>query len=510
MNTTVLIFFAVLAASVILYYIFPVKIRWTVLLFASAVFYALISTYLIACAAITIISVYFAARFIERNNDLQSADGAIIRRRNKIIITLAIILNLGIIGFLKYFNFFGGTLNSLLALLGAEKKIPSLKFALPMGISYYTLEAVGYLIDVYRKKYSAEKNFFKVALFLLFFPQILEGPIAKFDRTANTLFEGHKANYKNITFGLQRICWGLFKKMVVADRLYLLVKTISDNPHSYSGAASLLFIFFYALQLYADFSGFIDIAAGGAELFGVSLPENFRRPFFAKSAQEFWQRWHITLGAWLKEYVFYSVALSPRLNRLAGKIKKKRRNRFTKMIPTAVALFAVWMCNGLWHGPAWKYVAYGLYYFLIIFGGMLAEPLFKKIYIKLKVNPNCLALTVFRHVRTLIIVFIGETVFGANTLSDGLYILSSVFTPYNGSVFSLGLDYKEFIVALSALAVMLAVSLIQEKGVSIRGFVAQKALPIRWAAYLALIFSIVIFGAYGGQYSVLPFIYGNF
>jgi len=505
MNSTVLIFFAVLFISVILYYVFPLKIRWCVLLLASVIFYALISAYLIAFALSTAASAYFGARLIQKNNS--RAPGT--KNRGKVIAAAVIIFNIGVLGFLKYFNFFGGTLNSLFGLFKINAQIPSLSLVLPIGISYYTLEAVGYLIDVYRKKYPAEKNFFKATLFFLFFPHILEGPISRFGASSE-LYEGHRADYKNITFGLQRILWGLFKKMVVADRLYLLVKTISENPSDYSGVASLLFIVFYAFQLYADFSGFIDIAAGGAEMFGITLPENFRRPFFAKSAQEFWQRWHITLGAWLKEYVFYSVALSPRLNKFAGKLKRKRRNRFTKMFPTIVALFAVWMSNGLWHGPEWKYIAYGLYYFIIILSGMLAEPLIKKTYNKLRIDSDCKALNVFRHIRTLLIVFIGETLFGANTLSDGLHILLSVFTPYNGSIFSLGLDYKEFIVAVFGLALMLAVSVSEEKKISVRERIAAKALPVRWIAYLSAAGAVIIFGAYGGMYSVLPFIYGGF
>jgi len=507
MNSTMLIFFATLAACAILYYIVPLKVRWCVLLLASVIFYALISAWLIAFVLLTTVSVYFAARVIQKNNSFDEG-GA--KKKNKVIISATIILNLGVIGFLKYFNFFGGTLNSLFNLFGFNAQIPALSLALPIGISYYTLEAVGYLIDVYRKKYPAEKNFFKVALFLMFFPQILEGPIARFEQTADRLYAGHRADYKNITFSLQRILWGLFKKMVVADRLYLLVKTISANPTEYSGAASLLFIIFYAFQLYADFSGFIDIAIGAAGLFGVTLPENFRQPFFAKSAQEFWKRWHITLGVWLKEYVFYSVALSPKLNKLAGKLKRWRRNHFTKMFPTIVALFAVWLCNGLWHGPEWKYIVYGLYYFIIISGGMLAEPLIKKLYAKLHINSSCKALSVLRHIRTLIIVFAGETLFGASTLSDGLYILRSVFIPYSGSIFSLGLDYKEFIVAVVGLLIMLGVGVLKKKNISIRSAIAAKALPIRWAVYLSAAASVIIFGAYGGMYSVQPFIYGGF
>ncbi len=433
-----------------------------------------------------------------------------IKKQNKALIASIIILNLAIIGFLKYFNFFGSTVNSLLELCGAKGRIPALKLFLPLGISFYTLQALGYLIDVYRKKYEAERNFSKVALFLLFFPQILEGPIGRFDKLADRLYEGQSANYENIIFGLERIAWGLFKKMVVADRLYMLVYKISESPSEYSGVASLMFIVCYTLQLYADFSGFIDIAIGGGQLFGIKMDENFRQPFFAKSAQEFWQRWHITLGSWLKDYVFYSVALSPKLNKACNKLKKKHKNHFTKMLPTAVALLAVWFCNGLWHGPEWKYIVFGLYYFVIIVSGMMLEPLFKKIAEKIKLNLDGKGWGIVRHLRTLLIIFVGETIFGAKNLKDAVHILGSVFVPYHGNFFSLGLDYKEFIIAVLGVITIFIVGIVKERGVDIRQNLYEKAVPVRWVTFLALTFSIMVFGAYGGMYSVAPFIYGNF
>lgn len=433
-----------------------------------------------------------------------------VKKQNKAIIASIIVLNLAIIGVLKYFNFFGNTINSILVLCGANGIIPTLDLFLPMGISFYTLQAIGYLIDVYRKKYLAERNFAKVALFLLFFPQILEGPIGRFDKLADQLYKGNSANYENIVFGLERIAWGLFKKMVVADRLYMLVYKISEAPNEYSGVASLMFILCYTIQLYADFSGFIDIALGGAQLFGVKMDENFRQPFFAKSAQEFWQRWHITLGTWLKDYVFYSVALSPKLNKGCNALKKKHKNHFTKMLPTAVALLAVWLCNGLWHGPEWKYIVYGMYYFVIIVSGMMLEPVFKKVASKIKINLDSKGWCIVKRIRTLLIIFVGETIFGAKTLKDAFHILGSVFTPYQGDFFSLGLDYKEFIIAVLGIIVIFIVGLIKERGVDVRQGLYEKAVPIRWVVLLALSFSIMVFGAYGGMYSVTPFIYGNF
>lgn len=513
MNTVMLIYFGVLVLCVAAYYLFPKKIRWTVLLAFSFLFSVLVSTYLFVFFLATAASVYLVTRYVIRFPQ-EGADEQTLkksRRRNYAAIALAIVFNLAILGVLKYYNFFGGAFNSLLSLSGVSFRFPALHIALPVGISFYTLTAVGYMVDIHRRKYVPEKNFAKVCLFLCFFPQILEGPICRFDQTGSQLFEGHDADYRGMLFGVQRILWGLFKKMVVADRLYLLVKTISDAPSQYSGVASLLFMVCYTVQLYADFSGFIDIALGSGELFGIRLPENFRQPFFAKSAQEFWQRWHITLGAWLKEYVFYTVALSPRVTRPAGKLRKKFRNHFTKMLPTIVALFAVWLCNGLWHGPEWKYIVYGMYYFVIIVAGLLFEPLFKKLYAKLGIDAEKnVPLRIFRHVRTLVIILVGETIFGANDLWGAYTILTSLFRPYHGSIFALGLDAQEWIIALIGMAAMLAVGIFKERGVNLRAKLGEAVLPVRWASYLAVAVFIVLFGAYGDLYAVVPFIYGNF
>ena len=517
---SILIFFTTLIITLCIYYAFPKKYRYIVLIVASIAFYAIMSKYLICFIAFTITTVYFGARWIQKNNDSlllpeHSEDkeyATKVAKYNKAIITCTIILNLLIIGLLKYFKFFGSIVTGIFSWFDVSFLWPRIPLALPLGISYYTLAAIGYMVDVHRKRIVADVNFARVALFLMFFPAIQEGPICRYEQTANLLYEGSDANYKDISFGAQRILWGLFKKAVIADRLAMLVSTIASNPHAYSGYASLLFILFYTIQLYADFSGFLDIALGSAQMLGFHLPENFRQPFFATSAQDFWKRWHITLGVWLKEYVFYSVALSPKVTKFAGKIKKKWKNHFTKMIPTLIALLAVWFCNGLWHGPEWKYIFYGLYYFVIISIGMLFEPMMLKLYTKWGIDSkNNKWLNAFRHIRTIFIIFLGETMFGANTLQDSFYILGSVFTHYEGNVFALGLDWQEMIIACIAMLILLAVDIVNEKKGDIREVIAARALPIRWIVYILLLVAILLFGAYGGGiYYVSPFIYGNF
>lgn len=515
MNYLMLYYAIAILSAFAIYYAVPLKHRWIVLLTVSLVFYAITSTYLTVFAVTTSIGVYFSARGIQKRNDkdtkeLPESEKKKIKTRNKASMVITILFNLGILAFLKYFNFLGGSFCSFLNLFKLKVHFRMLKLLLPLGISYYTLSAIGYLIDVHRKKYQCERNFFKILLFLTFFVSVIEGPILRYGVDGQQITEGHTADYKSIAHGFQRILWGLFKKLVIADRVFLLVRTVGGDPHAYSGLASLFFILGYTLQLYADFSGFMDMALGAAQLFGIKLTENFRRPFFASGAQEFWQRWHITLGIWFKEYVFYSVAFSPSMLKFGKAIKKKHKNHFTKILPTGIALLCVWLCNGIWHGPQWNYIVYGLYYFVIIFSGMLAEPLFNKLYKKMKISNNAIGLKIMRHVRTLLIIFIGEAIFGANTLSDALYILGSVFKPYHGSLLALGLDWKEFLILGIGVAVMITVSALNEKNVFLTERIDTLALPLRWTIYLAAVVIVVIFGAYGAGYASAPFMYGNF
>ncbi len=517
MNTVLLYIGVAFLVAFALYYIIPLKFRWIVLLCVSLGFYVAMDSYLLVFAVVTAIGVYLSALGIQRRNDKAASNAEItdaekkkIKRLNKASIIITILFNLGILAFLKYFNFFGESIFSFLNLFHAGLKFRALKLFLPLGISFYTLSAIGYLVDVHRKKYAAEKNPFKILAFLTFFASIIEGPILRYDQDGKQIVEGHRFEYKNFTHGAQRVLWGLFKKVVIADRAFLIVNTIASAPTEYSGAASLFFILGYTLQLYADFSGFMDIALGIAEMFGIKLPENFRQPFFAKGPQEFWQRWHITLGTWFKEYIFYTVALTNGMKKFSKAVKKKHKNHFTKTLPTIVALFCVWFCNGLWHGPEWKYIVYGLYYFVIIAAGMLMEPVFKKMWQKMKINPDSVYLRIMRHIRTLIIIFVGETIFGANTLGDAIYILGSLFTPYKGSLLGLGLDWTEVVVLVLAVVVLIVVDTLKEKKINIRDGIDKLVLPARWLIYLAGIAIVLIFGAYGDIYATVPFMYGGF
>lgn len=333
-------FFAFFLAVIILYFAIPVKFRQYVLLAASLVFYIINSKFAGVFIGITAVSVYLLGLAIGSKNkeikqiskDLPKEERKKIKnsfqKKKKLLVFTACAVNVGILLILKYSGFFVSTFFSIIYFFGTVKEIPAIKFVLPLGISYYTLMAISYIVDVYRTRIEADKNFARLLLYLTFFPCILEGPISTYPQLANKLFEGHKFDKKYFVIGCQRIVWGLFKKMIIADRAAILVNEVFDNNQNYSGLAVIVAVFLYTVQIYAEFSGCIDIVCGISKILGIDLPENFRQPFFSKSVQEFWRRWHITLGAWLKEYVFYSVSFSGGLKKFSKWINKHVERKF--------------------------------------------------------------------------------------------------------------------------------------------------------------------------------------
>ena len=505
----------------------PKRFKWTVLLIASYVFYFLNSGKLILFLLLSTVAVYFAGVFLNRINDtaalakkgLEKEEKkqvkSLVNWQKKAVVALAVGFIFAVLLILKYSSFFAHTLNSAAGFLHLKPHLKELKFILPLGISYYTLQAAGYIIDVYRGKYRASENFGKVALFLSFFPQIVEGPIGRFDLLADPLYEGHSFDYDRLCKGIQLIFWGLFKKMVIADRANIFVAEVFDNYKNYSGSIILLGGLLYTLQIYAEFSACMDIVTGSAQIFGVPISKNFERPFFSKSVGEFWRRWHITLGAWLRDYVFYSISLSKPFMKLS-KFAKKHFNEFLgSLVPASFAMFFTWFGIGFWHGAGWKYIVYGLYYYAIMMAGMYLEPLFAKGFSALKIKRDSKPLNALRIFRTVIIVVGGMMLFRADTVGVWVYMLKSIFTSFGAGGFlktalSLGMDKQDFLIVAVGALVMLVISILQEMGIKVLDSLARQKLPIRWGVYACLVLAVVIFGAYGPGYDAVDFIYGQF
>ena len=520
--------FVFLEAVFLLWLITPRRFRWITLLLGSYAFYCISSGKRVIFLILSTLSVYLAgvvmnriqARFDTVRKTLPKEERKIrkaqVKARKRSVLILALVFNFGLLVFLKYFNFLGGTANSLFDLLGIHAAIPTLKLLMPLGISYYTLMAASYLIDVYRGKYAASQNLGKVALFLSFFPQITEGPIGRFDLLADQLYEGQKFDYQRVCYGIQLILWGLFKKLVIADRANAFVGGVIDHYGDYSGVMILLAMLLYTLQIYADFSGCIDIVTGTAQIFGVSLSKNFERPFFSRSVNEFWRRWHITLGAWLRDYIFYSVSLSKGFMNLSKWARAKLSSFFGSLIPAASALFCVWLCNGFWHGASWKYVSYGLYYYVIMLAGMLCEPLFRSFFAVTRIDREGVKWHRFQVARTFLLVNLGMLLFRAPRFLAWPKMIASIFTGWSltpltdGTVFSLGMDPLDLGLLILGAVILLVVGILQEKGHSLRQETAALPLPVRWSLYLALILAVIILGAYGNGYEAVDAIYGQF
>jgi alginate O-acetyltransferase complex protein AlgI len=507
------LFLCILISS---YYLLPKKFQWTCLLIGSYVFYAFAGIRTIGYIIFTTFSVWIGTVLIsninERKEDelvkkknvltleLKKNIRTLAKKKQKIIFWCVLLINFGILGFLKYFNFFVENITGVFDLTTGNKIQPiTLGLLLPLGISFYTFQSIGYLIDVYNDKYKSEKNLFKFALFVSFFPQIIQGPINRFDKLANQLYEARKFDLKKFEYGIQLILWGLFKKMVIADRAVSVVNQVFNHYDQYGGGITIVGILFYSLQQYADFSGGIDVAIGIAELFGINMSINFKRPYFSTSLSEFWRRWHITLGQWMRDYIFYPLALTKRMSRLSKLAGKYLGNRMRKVIPVAISNLVVFLVVGIWHGPYWHYVAWGLYNGIIIASSALLEPFYVWLKRMLKVNTECFSYHLFRILRTFFIINLGWYFDRARSLKASLYMLHNTIMNFNinqlldGTIFKLGLKEFDFQILFLASIVLLAISIMQENGIKIREFLSEQNLVFRWILLYLLIFAIITF-----------------
>lgn len=532
-------FFAFVALTVLAYFALPLKKqKWVVLLIASYIFYLFAGYKYVAFILFTTVSTYSIARWIDRmsrqskemlktnktewNRETKKQFKEKVKRNKRLVMALALILNFGILAFLKYYNFFAGSLNDVFGAFGMSFSMPTLKLFLPLGISFYTFQSMGYVVDVYREKFPAEKNIAKFALFVSFFPQIIQGPISFYDQLAHQLYEPHKVDFTRIKYGCELILWGFFKKLVIADRAVIAINTVVADYNQYNGTTLTFTVLLYALQLYADFSGGIDISRGIAQILGIDMVENFKRPYFSKSINEYWRRWHITLGAWMKEYVFYPLSLSGTFLSASKKMKASRFGKtkagshIAKVLPTAIASLIVFLIVGIWHGSSWKYVAFGLWNGGIIMLSILLKPVFDICNKKLHINPNNFFWKLFQMLRTFIVVCIGYVFDVAPSFrqainSFALLLTNQKINGFNKSVLNLGLEFKDYAIIVFAVIILFIISLIQEKtNQSIRVFINKRNAVIQWLLIFGVSLVVLVFGIYGPSYNVGDFVYAQF
>ena len=365
------LFFTV--AVLILYYAIPSKIRWIVLLAASLVFYCFAGPKYLIWILINSLCSFFGALMMDRLSDerdryLAESGSSLgreekkayktsVKKKQKRYLLLVILVNVGILATFKYLDIAVAYFNYYrLTLTGNVNLVPQPSLILPLGMSFYTFQTLGYVIDVYYGRTKAETKYFRFLLFTSFFPQLVQGPISRFGALEKELFSEKRFDIANITSALYRIFWGLFKKLVIADRLSAYVGSAVSFRQTYTGPYLLLGIFFYAFQIYGDFSGGIDVAIGVAQLFGVRLTENFDRPFFSKRISEYWTRWHITLGTWFRDYVFYPLSVNKSILKLGKWSRNHLGETVGKRVPVYLPMIAVWALTGMWHGYESKYL----------------------------------------------------------------------------------------------------------------------------------------------------------
>lgn len=517
-----------LPAVIILYAILPLALRRILLLTAGYLFFFAVSGALFVFMMLTTLSVYLLGLMLARLQErasagIKNAAGEQKRllkkkaaRNKRLLVVIGILFNIGILVVLKYSPFFIGIFNDLMSSIGVTLRASAPSFVQPIGISFYTLQAAGYLIDVYREKISADRNILRLSLFLSFFPLIMEGPICRYSETAEALWEAPRIQYRNFVLGFQRIMYGLMKKMVVADRLNLLISNVFSDYQSYDGFVIALAAVCYTVQLYMDFSGTMDLAIGAGQIFGITVPENFRRPFFSRTVSEFWKRWHITLGAWFRDYIFYPVSVSKRMIKLNGRARKRFGSHFGKMPAFSVALFCVWVCNGLWHGAGWQYLFFGMYHYVLILGGNIMDPAAVFLTEKLHIKRSCPVYRWMQICRTGVLVVIGELFFRADSVETGIGMFRRIFTHFslsalkNGSLLELGADGYDYCIVAVILVLILVIGIVNEKNISIREASYNRGVISSYAVSLTLVMITVVFGAYGDGYLPVDPIYAGF
>ncbi len=469
--------------SVLGYFILPMKARAYWLLCASVFFYACFDLKYFCFLLFSVLSTYIAAILIRSRR---------IKAR-KTIVALTIVANIGVLFIVKFLNYS----LSLLSLVLKVKYTP-VSIIVPLGIAFYSMQAVSYLVDVYKEKIQPEKKFFKYTLYMTYFPIIMQGPISRYDQLAHQLYTPHTFSFERLKSGMLLAMYGFFKKMVIADRAAVLVNQVFGKYSEYEGLEIFIAMLFYTLQIYTDFSGCVDISRGISEIFGIELINNFKHPYFAVSIKDFWRRWHISLSSWFRDYIYIPL----------GGSRKGELRKF-------VNLFIVFLASGLWHGVGFHYVAWGLINAIFQTIGELTEKIKIKIYDKLNIDRNSFSFNFGRQFVTFLLVNFAWLFFRADGFIAACRMLGSavsVFNPWiltNGKLFELGLDSKDWNVLIISVLILLVVSILQQR-FSVREKLNKQNCLFRYIVYIIALLYIMIFGIYGPGYNVSQFIYMQF
>lgn len=489
-----LIFFPIV---VLIYFLIPQKLKNYWLLIASYYFYMCWNAKYALIILFSTIVTYLSGLALDTLQQ-RSAD-PLITRKKKIVIAISVLLNLSLLFYFKYINFAIGILGNALSVFHIQLNLPSVDILLPVGISFYTFQALGYTIDVYRGNTCAEKNFFQYALFVSFFPQLVAGPIERSSHLLQQLATPHKFNSDEAKSGLLLMLWGFFLKIVLADRIAIFVDWVYGDYHTFGGWYLIVATALFAIQIYCDFAGYSIIAMGAAQILGIRLMENFQSPYLAVSVADFWRRWHISLTSWFRDYLYIP---------LGGSRCSKWRKYMNKMI--------VFLVSGLWHGAKISFVVWGGLNGLYQIIGEILQPLRDKLVKLFRLNRNSIGHKAVHIIVTFVLIDFTWIFFRANSFSEALTILSQIIHVHNpwilfdGSLYNCGLNSKNFCFMLLCILLLFVTDYLKQKKICIREIVARQDA---WCQVLIIAFSVVfilVFGIYGTSYDASKFIYFQF
>jgi D-alanyl-lipoteichoic acid acyltransferase DltB (MBOAT superfamily) len=489
-----LIFFPVVTTA---YFLLPHRFRWMILLAASCYFYMAFIPKYILILAVTITVDYFAGLGLEKFEG----------RKKRWVLMASILTNIGMLAFFKYFNFANENLALLAKFIGWNYPIHTLAIILPIGLSFHTFQSLSYTIEVYRGHQKAERHFGYLALYVMYYPQLVAGPIERPQNILHQLHTEQRFEYQRVADGLKRMAWGMFKKIVVADRMVLFVNPVYNDPTQHTGPALVFATLAFAIQIYCDFSGYSDIALGSAQVMGVKLMKNFDHPYFARSISEFWRRWHISLSTWFRDYLYIPLG--------GNRVPKPR---------WAFNLFITFLISGLWHGADWTYIIWGALHGSYLVLSVLTEPFWRYFSSLTRLNRLPRLKTVFATLTTFSLVTFAWIFFRAASLSDALYIVrhlvsgwpsylaqswqivqegfqnTATLGPYSilNAVFSLLTPLTEesrTVIALTALGllILIVIEILQYRG-NLLEQLHQKPIYLRRIVYASLIAAILILG----------------
>lgn len=493
-STDFLLFFPLVT---IIYYVIPHKLRYLWLLACSYYFYMCWNPKYIILLLFSTVVTYLSGLIIEWLKRSKLDDTHKIIGKN-CCVAGSFMLNLSLLGFFKYFDLFMGSLSHVLGLLHIRLTVPSFDFLLPVGISFYTFQALSYTMDVYRDEIYAEKNFFKYALFVSFFPQLVAGPIERSKNLLIQINEKHPLKYENVRDGLFLIFWGYFLKLVLADRIAIVVDTVYDNPASYGGFYLAVATVLFAFQILCDFNGYTTIARGAAQIMGFRLMENFDAPYFADNVADFWRRWHISLTSWFKDYLYIP---------LGGNRKGKLRKYLNIMI--------VFTVSGLWHGASFAFVLWGGLNGLYQVIGEILKPVREYLVQKFHICREAFSHHILKVITTFAMVDFAWLFFRAGSLGKSTEVLKNMlhFNPeilLDGSLYTLGLSEKEFHFLLYALTILAIADYFKYKKINVLNRLQQQGMWFRSLAFALLFCAVILFGVFGPDYEASQFIYFQF